>query len=722
MRMMSDYLKHRCFMVGILFLLVGVASDADAKMPSSPPHKVLTSVEEIRKLSLEEAASNIPVLLEGVITYSEPNQPFAFLQDETGGIFFCRNRFPYSIDSNWPSLEVGDHVQIKGLTDSGDFSPLIIIPEITPSSLIIAGKADLPKPASPPLKNLLQTQLHNQWVDLNAILTGYVFHGGFCRLTLNIGGLPFEASLLSMPPNWAPPENWMHSEMNLQGVYEAQFNRRKQMVTFVVKLPSLDYIKPIKSDESQLFDKKPISLQELLTFRSPARVLVKGVVLIHLPGEGFYMRCENETGGLWVQADIKEKLMPGQEVFAVGQPTFDQIHPSLKDSVVRLGVQRSTPKPRQIKTADTLSVDLDGDLITFKAKLVESITLPGSVLMVTRHGDTLLTAQSFSTDDAQNWPELLPGSWIEFTGVLTVRSAGLWFPITPNRSNILTRVPDSFSLLLRGPSDIKIIQVPRWWTIKRVAFLTASISILTIATLIWVALLRFRVKKQTELISSKIERESIQEERSRIARDLHDTLQQNLTGIMLQISHAQKRLSISPDTVFNSLETAHSMAKHSFEEVEYTVWNLHSSTCSPAKIGPALQEMLDSIMLQQSGQSGPEITINTHEPDFVLPGVILSQVLNIVREAVTNVIRHAKAKTIDISMRANSTTLEIRIKDDGMGFDTTKTDSVERSHFGLISMKERAGKINASLDITSELGKGTNVFLSLELTKIKMDI
>lgn len=713
-----DYNNLKWLMIGILFLLVGMVSAADSMTPSPSPRTVLNSVEEVRHLSLEQAQAHIPVRLKGVITYCEPNQPFAFLQDETGGIYFCGTRFPHLERIDWPLLNVGDVVQIEGITDSGNFSPLIVIPEVTQTSVIITGQTDLPKPKLPSLHSPLQPQLHNQWVELNAILTGYVSDRTFGKLQMNIGGLPFEASLPSIPPGWAPPDEWMYSELQLNGIYEAQFNSRKQMVTFGLRIPSLHYIKSVQSDESVLFDQKPVSLQELLTFSGPTRALVKGVVLIHLPNNGFYLRCEGDTGGIWVQADIEQRLMPGQEVLAVGQPTLSQIHPFLKNSVVRLGEQRKSPKPYRLGSSDPISINFDGDLIAVKGRLVESIKVPRSVLMVIRRGNTLLTAQCKGIDTTQDWESLMPGSLIEFTGVFAARSEGPWSPITPDRSNLLTRTPDSFSLLLRDFSDIKVIRVPSWWTIKRITILVIFISILTIASFVWVALLQSRVHQQTNLISLNIQREAIQKDRARIARDLHDTLQQNLTGIMLQINNAQNRLAVSPDTVSSSLTTAHSMAKHSFEEVKHTVWNLHSSA-PPAKIRPALREMLDSFLLHQSS---PVLTINTSGPEVILSGVVLSQVLNIVREAVTNVLRHADAKTIDISVHTNSTALEITIKDDGVGFAPRETDSAERSHFGLISMKERAEKINASLEISSESGKGTSVFLSLELTEIKTNI
>jgi signal transduction histidine kinase len=699
-----------------LFFLFGEICVSDSNMPSSLSRKALHSVEEIRKLSLEEARTNIPVRLEGVITYNEPNLPFAFIQDETAGIYFCGSRFPHLKEIFWPSLKVGDLVHIEGVTDSGNFSPLIIIPEVTLSSVKIAGKTGLPNPLSPSLNNLLQPQLHNQWVELNATLTEFYYDRGLARFKMNIGGFYFDVSLPVSSPKWEPPDDWMYSEINLTGVYEARFNKEKQMVTFKINVPSLDHFKPVQSKDSRLFDGTPVSPRELLTFSSPARALVKGVVLIHLPGDGFYMRSENDTGGLWVQADIEKRLMPGREVSAVGQPTLTQTHPYLKDSVVQLGVQRRPPKPRRLDSLDPLSVDFDGDLIAVKARLVESIIIPRSILMVIRVQDTLLTVQCNTADNTQDWKTLTPGSWIEFTGVFIARGEGLWTPITPDRTNLLARTPYSFSLLLRDFSDVRIVHVPSWWTIKRITVLAAFISVLAVAAFIWVLLLRSRVRQQTNLISMKIKQESIQEERARIARDLHDTLQQNLTGIMLQINNAQNRLTVSPDTVSSSLKTAHSMAKHSFEEVEYTVWNLHSSSCIPAKIRPALREMLNSFMLHQSG---PALTIHTSGPEVVLPGVVLSQVLNIVREAVTNVIRHANAKTLDISVHTSSTVLEITIKDDGVGFVPTKKALAERSHFGLISMKERAGKINASVDILSEPGKGTNVFFSLELTKTK---
>ena len=98
-----------------------------------------------------------------------------------------------------------------------------------------------------------------------------------------------------------------------------------------------------------------------------------------------------------------------------------------------------------------------------------------------------------------------------------------------------------------------------------------------------------------------------------------------------------------------------------------------------------------------------------------LPGILLNHLLNFIREAVTNAIRHATASHIDVRIARNQELLEVMIADDGKGFETTGADPLNTGRFGLRGMRERALKMSAQYQITSILGQGTTVTLTLPL-------
>jgi signal transduction histidine kinase len=139
--------------------------------------------------------------------------------------------------------------------------------------------------------------------------------------------------------------------------------------------------------------------------------------------------------------------------------------------------------------------------------------------------------------------------------------------------------------------------------------------------------------------------------------------------------------------------------------------NLRSAELDYVELGQAVRELLASF-----GQPDPpKVRVVLPETACRLPGVILNHLLNFIREAVTNAIRHATAGNIDVRIARNHDLLEVTIADDGKGFETTGTDHLNTGRFGLRGMRERALKMNAQYQLTSIPGRGTTVTLNLPL-------
>ena len=139
--------------------------------------------------------------------------------------------------------------------------------------------------------------------------------------------------------------------------------------------------------------------------------------------------------------------------------------------------------------------------------------------------------------------------------------------------------------------------------------------------------------------------------------------------------------------------------------------NLRASELDHAELGPAIRELLASF-----GQPDPpKVRLVLPETTCRLPGVTLNHLLNFIREAVTNAIRHADARNIAVQIAGNHESLEVKITDDGKGFETNRSEEVNGGHFGLRGMQERAVKIKAQYHVTSTPGKGTTVTLTLPL-------
>jgi signal transduction histidine kinase len=672
-----------------------------------PPSAVLTLVSQVRQLSLAAAGFNTPVRLQGVITYYDAPNQMAFLQDQTGGIYFKET----SSDRLASPVSLGDLVELSGFTKAGTFSPSITGFEGRPLTLRRLGRAPLPEPIRPPLNRLLDPSLHDQWVEISAVVTGERKSPTRLRLDLNTGGQQFQAVLPASADPLSIPPAWLHQELRLRGVYSALFNQRGQLFGFELFVQSPQQIEVAHGDAKGLFAEETLPVSELMRFKdgSKERVRVKGVVVLHIPGVSLYLRGEDR--GLMVQTTIKERLQRGQAVEAVGSPAPGEFCPFLREAIVRAGELGPAPEPVELLPEQALTADREAELVRIKAQVTDLVKGDDDSLILLHSGRLTFKARLLFQPESGGRPQPIPGSWLELTGVCSLNAGDAWRAIDPSKPNLLQRSPTSFTLLVASPTDVNVLRLPSWWTVERVAWLAGGVGILALLALVWVALLRYEVGKRTHLLAASMQREGIREERARIARDLHDTLQQNLTGIMLQTNSAIKRLAVAPDRVAEALELVRSMARHSLEEVRYTVLNLRATELDYAELGQSVRELLASF-----GQPNPpKIRVVLPETACRLPGILLNHLLNFIREAVTNAIRHATASHIDVRIARNQELLEVMIADDGKGFETTGADPLNTGRFGLRGMRERALKMSAQYQITSIPGQGTTVTLTLPL-------
>ena len=211
-------------------------------------------------------------------------------------------------------------------------------------------------------------------------------------------------------------------------------------------------------------------------------------------------------------------------------------------------------------------VKLKADLIN----LVESAgrqTHPGSC----GHQIPFLrrTSKAFKPD--QHFKFLKLGSQVALTGVFVAQSPEKWVPgVAQSReievSTIPYSPPESVQILLRFYDDVAVIRQPPWWTLSRLLWAIGIMALIFLAGLFWVVVLGRRVRQQTAIIQEKIRRAGVLEERDRIAREFHDTLEQELAAITIQLDAVEAQLHASPDTVRRLLGLARNMTRRSLSE------------------------------------------------------------------------------------------------------------------------------------------------------------
>jgi signal transduction histidine kinase len=213
-----------------------------------------------------------------------------------------------------------------------------------------------------------------------------------------------------------------------------------------------------------------------------------------------------------------------------------------------------------------------------------------------------------------------------------------------------------------------------------------------------------RQRSQKELRRAiKANHEAVARERRRIAREMHDGLLQNVTGIALQLRAVLPRVRSAPDEAATVLERILELAERTTTEARLAVAGMRHFTES----GDVVTVLQGTVERTLSG-STLGLAVNVRGRTRALPPQICDAAALIVEQAITNVVRHAQARTVQLVMGFGFRRLRISIRDDGRGFVADHATTAP-THFGLLGMRERAREIGAEVRVRSALGRGTTV-------------
>ena len=185
-----------------------------------------------------------------------------------------------------------------------------------------------------------------------------------------------------------------------------------------------------------------------------------------------------------------------------------------------------------------------------------------------------------------------------------------------------------------------VLRKPSWWTPPRILAAVAAVVLMAMAAVLWVVVLRYRVAIQTGIIRRQMARETVYEERGRIARELHDTLEQELAGISLQLDTVSAKLPDVPDTAHRLLDLTRLLLRHSRAEARRSIMDLRASLLESGDLASALQEVAARA---RDGQPVAVETVVEGQPRR-LPGKIETNLLRIAQEALSNALKARQAE------------------------------------------------------------------------------
>lgn len=200
-------------------------------------------------------------------------------------------------------------------------------------------------------------------------------------------------------------------------------------------------------------------------------------------------------------------------------------------------------------------------------------------------------------------------------------------------------------------------------------------------------------------------------ERNRLSRELHDTLAHTLSALVIHLEAANIEAKSDPAKAQQEMEAITQQARIGLNEARRAIRSMRAAPLEEMGLLLALQQAVKEAAIR--GGFAPHITLPSTLP--YLPAEIENEVYRVALEAIQNVVLHARAKNLSLSLSATSGILNLLVQDDGIGFDLQKVDG--QTHFGLLGLRERADLHGADLQVNSMPGSGTSVSFKIEVPK-----
>ena len=269
------------------------------------------------------------------------------------------------------------------------------------------------------------------------------------------------------------------------------------------------------------------------------------------------------------------------------------------------------------------------------------------------------------------------------------------------------------TLVIRKPDDIRVLSRPPWWTPRRLLFVIAGLLVSLLALFAWNRFLNRLVRRKSHALLKEevahIASELKIDERTRLAVELHDSLSQALAGIAYQLTSCKDAVKTDADAAHERIETADRMLRSCRTELRHRLHDLRSDMLEEPDFEQALRKTLSQL------EGDANIVLRVNVPRSRLTDTTAQDILSIVRELVSNALRHGHAKSVRIAGCADSGLLRFSVRDDGVGFDPENRPGARQGHFGLAGITYRLKRQNGTISIDSTPASGTRVTFEIPL-------
>ncbi len=321
--------------------------------------------------------------------------------------------------------------------------------------------------------------------------------------------------------------------------------------------------------------------------------------------------------------------------------------------------------------------------------------------------DFRFTALSFSDPDKLRFKYRLEPFDKDWVNAGTRRTAH-YTNMGPGDYSFHVAAVNNFGIWSEQEASVRFVLLPHFYQTNWFRALCGASMLL----LLWCGY-QFRVRQLAHQFNIRLEERL--SERTRIARDLHDTLLQSFQGLVFRFQAARYQLPERPEEASEALDSALISADQALAEGRSAIQELRSGSSRESDLEQMLLALGRELASSQDGvASAPPLRVIVEGKRRAKPAIMREEIYRIARELLRNAFRHARAQNIEAELRYDDDAFLLIVRDDGKGIDPeVLKDHGRAGHWGLPGMYERAEGIGARLDIWSEAGAGTEVRLTV---------
>jgi signal transduction histidine kinase/CheY-like chemotaxis protein len=474
---------------------------------------VLGTIRQVHQLTSAEAARKYPVHLRAVVTYYTHANKFAFIQDQTEGIFI--NTASSDFD-----LKAGQLVEVDGVSSPGEFAPIVQYTELQ-----VLGEAAMPAAPHLTIDELLSGHYDSNWVEAEGIVQTVNYADGSVFLVIVSGSHKFQVII----PNTIDrkfPADLVDAKIKIRGACGTVFNERRQLLGIRMFVPNLDYLSVVERPQVNAASLPVQPVNTLMGF-SPEklfghRVRVQGIVTLQRPDGSVFIK--DATGGLNIKSEQETLFQPGDLVDVVGFAATSDYTPIVEDATIQKLSSGLPSLPVFITAEEALGGNYHFQLVEIEAYLINRTVTANEQVLTLQAGKHIFNASLEHTAGSKIFGPAV-GSLVRLTGVCLVQADK-----APRDKSNSSHVPiQSFRLLLRTPEDVTVIVDTPWWTIQHIFWLVVAMSLIIFTALVWVLMLRRRVHKQTLVIQGQLTTEASLKEAAQAANSAKSEFLANMS-------------------------------------------------------------------------------------------------------------------------------------------------------------------------------------------------